>query len=48
MATRLFDVRDPSGSWRAVLADAGVADLPPVPGPRGRVVRTARAGVHGR
>ena len=48
MATRLFDVRDPSGSWRAVLADAGVADLPPVPGPRGRVVRTARAGGHGR
>lgn len=42
MATRYFDVRDPTGSLLALLDDLGLADLPPEPTSRGRAVRSAR------
>jgi len=42
MATRYFDVRDPTGSLLALLDDLGLADLPPEPGAHGRAVRAAR------
>ena len=42
MPTRYFDVRDPTGSLLALLDDLGLAELPPEPGPRGRVVPAAR------
>jgi HAD superfamily hydrolase (TIGR01509 family) len=42
MPARYFDVRDPTGSLRALLDDLGLAELPPAPGPHGRAVETHR------